>query len=76
MQDYIGLDQHGRPILLERVGAWIIGTVLEASEDLEEFQILHAMCHEILRDMERPEGVKDPRGVVLIIDLDGLLDWS
>jgi len=41
---------------------------------LEEFQILHAMCHEILRDMERPEGVKDPRGVVLIIDLDGLLD--
>lgn len=72
-QDYIGLDRHGRPILLERVGAWIIDSVLEVTKDLEEFRVLHAMCYEILRQMERPEGVKDPRGIVLVIDLEGML---
>lgn len=72
LYDYIGLDQHGRPMLLERVGAWIIGSVLEATEDLEEFQILHAMAYEILRQIERPEGIRDPRGIVLIMDLNGL----
>ena len=59
-------------MLLERVGAWIIGSVLEATEDLEEFQILHAMAYEILRQLERPNGIRDPRGIVLIMDLNGL----
>eukprot|EP00913_Durusdinium_trenchii_P009030 g8493.t2 len=70
--DYIGFDQHGRPVLLERVGAWRVDVVLRATEDLEEFKVLHAMANEILRQMKRPEGIQDPRGFILIIDLNGL----
>ncbi|CAK9088620.1 Sec14 cytosolic factor (Phosphatidylinositol/phosphatidyl-choline transfer protein) (PI/PC TP) (Sporulation-specific protein 20) [Durusdinium trenchii] len=72
LYDYIGFDQHGRPVLLERVGAWRVDVVLRATEDLEEFKVLHAMANEILRQMKRPEGIQDPRGFILIIDLNGL----
>ena len=72
-KDFIGLDKHGRPILVERVGAWNVQAVLDATEDLEKFSILHAMADETLLEMERPSLSKDSRGFVLIIDMDGCL---
>mmetsp|Transcript_38590 Transcript_38590/g.89294 ORF Transcript_38590/g.89294 Transcript_38590/m.89294 type:complete len:231 (-) Transcript_38590:221-913(-) len=75
LYDYIGLDRHGRPVLVERIGAWNVEAVLEATEDLEKFKMLHSMADEILLEMERPAEAKDSRGFVLILDMDGLSAW-
>ena len=70
-KDYVGTDKHGRPLLIERVGAWDIQAVLDATEDLEKFTTLHAMADETLLQMQRPAAAKDPRGFVLIVDMEG-----
>ena len=70
-KDYVGADKHGRPLLIERVGAWDIQAVLDATEDLEKFTLLHAMADETLLQMKRPTTAKDPRGFVLIVDMEG-----
>eukprot|EP00931_Biecheleriopsis_adriatica_P000599 TRINITY_DN100676_c0_g1_i1.p1 TRINITY_DN100676_c0_g1~~TRINITY_DN100676_c0_g1_i1.p1 ORF type:complete len:274 (+),score=56.55 TRINITY_DN100676_c0_g1_i1:18-839(+) len=72
LYDYLGLDKHGRPILLERVGAWNVSNLLLESQDLGRFKTLHAMAAETLATMKRPEDAKDPRGFVLIMDMAGL----
>jgi len=72
LYDYIGLDQHGRPMLVERVGAWNVSEVINASDNLEDFTLLHAMASETLVRMERPPDAPDPRGTVLIMDMEGL----
>ncbi|CAE7923082.1 sec14 [Symbiodinium sp. KB8] len=75
LYDYVGADKHGRPLLIERVGAWDIQAVLDATEDLEKFTLLHAMADETLLQMKRPTTAKDPRGFVLIVDMEGLGIW-
>ncbi|CAE7661341.1 sec14 [Symbiodinium sp. CCMP2592] len=75
LYDYVGADKHGRPVLIERVGAWDIQAVLDATEDLEKFTILHAMADETLLQMQRPATATDPRGFVLIVDMEGLGIW-
>ncbi|CAE7252065.1 unnamed protein product [Symbiodinium pilosum] len=37
--------------------------------------MLHAMADETLLQMARPKGTKDPRGFVLIVDMDGMGAW-
>ena len=65
-KDYLGPDQHGRPILVERVGAWNVQEVLDATEDLENFSMLHAMADETLLQMDRPKSTTDPRGFMIM----------
>lgn len=72
LYDYLGLDQHGRPVLVERVGAWDVSAVLEASQDLERFCSLHAMAAETMARIPRPAGAVDCRGYSLIMDMAGL----
>lgn len=72
LYDYLGLDRHGRPVLVERVGAWDVGALIREAADQDTFQVLHAMAAETLASMLRPPDVKDPRGYVLIMDMQGL----
>ena len=44
---------------------------VQPSKGHPKFEVLHAMANEILRQMKRPEGIQDPRGFILIIDLNG-----
>jgi len=71
LYDYLGVDRHGRPVLVERVGAWDAQAVILAAEPLERFVTLHAMACETLRRFPRPAGTKDVRGTVLVLDLQG-----
>lgn len=70
--DYLGPDQHGRPVMVERVGDWCIDSLLAAIAKPDEFLILHCMACETLHRMARPPGTLDCRGQVLIMDCLGL----
>lgn len=71
LYDYFGPDQHGRPFLIERVGAWDVPRILEASDDLQRFKLLHSMAAETLQTFPRPDNA-DPRGYSLVMDMAGL----
>jgi len=70
--DYLGSDRHGRPILVQRVGAWDLEAVEAAADDSERFVMLNAMVCENLLRLPRPGSARDPRGVVVIMDMEGL----
>jgi len=70
--DYLGVDLQGRPVLVQRVGAWDLEAVEAAAEDTERFVLLNAMVCEFLIRMPRPAKAKDPRGIVVIMDMEGL----
>ncbi|CAK0848990.1 unnamed protein product [Prorocentrum cordatum] len=71
--DFLGLDADCRPVLVQHVGRWdIIAAVEQAAEDLDRFVMLNAMICEVLLRMPRPAGAKDARGVVVIMDMEGL----
>jgi len=70
--DHLGLDKYGRPILVQRVGAWDVGAVEAVAEDIDRFTMLNAMVCEKLLRTSRPPSSKDPRGVVVIMDMEGL----
>jgi hypothetical protein len=73
LYDYLGLDLVGRPVLIERGGAWDVGAIVrEGEKDRQRFTLLHCMAVETLIRMARPAGCIDPRGQVLIMDCDGL----
>lgn len=114
--DYMGPDQHGRPVLVERVGNWNVGKVLESTRSdnkkekevddadkkeneeviddenstdsehkMDSFLTLHNMCCETLMTMDRTtkgnnertdnKVIRDDRGQVIIMDLNGLRPW-
>lgn len=71
--DYLGADKHGRPVMVERVGAWNVPDVLAAAgEDPDAFLRLHCMACETLLTMDRPPDALDGRGQVVIMDCLGL----
>lgn len=72
LYDYLGLDRYGRPVMVERVGAWDVSAVLLVSADSDRFTTLHTMACETLALMRRPGWARDPRGTVLIMDMRGL----
>ena len=73
LYDIIGHDASGRPVLVERCGAWDIEAVLASAEsDPQRFATLHCMVQERMRRQARPAGCCDPYGTVIIIDLAGL----
>lgn len=56
LYNFLGSDQHGRPIMVERCGAWdVCKIVVAAEEDFDKFLKLHAMACETLRRHERPQ---------------------
>lgn len=69
---HLGQDSYGRPILVQRVGAWDIAAVEKAAEDIDQFVILNAMVCERLLRVSRPGYARDPRGIVVIMDMEGL----
>mmetsp|Transcript_23769 Transcript_23769/g.42525 ORF Transcript_23769/g.42525 Transcript_23769/m.42525 type:complete len:273 (-) Transcript_23769:113-931(-) len=77
MYDYLGTDRHGRPVMVERVGAWNVSAVLTAAANDENdnndaFLKLHCMACETLLHMDRPPCTVDGRGQVVIMDCAGL----
>eukprot|EP00930_Biecheleria_cincta_P070000 TRINITY_DN57668_c0_g1_i1.p1 TRINITY_DN57668_c0_g1~~TRINITY_DN57668_c0_g1_i1.p1 ORF type:complete len:319 (+),score=45.45 TRINITY_DN57668_c0_g1_i1:51-1007(+) len=70
--DQLGLDSYGRPIMVQRVGAWDIAAVEKAAENIDQFVILNAMVCERLLRVSRPGHAKDPRGIIVIMDMKGL----
>ena len=71
--DFMGNDSAGRPVLVERCGAWDIPAVVEFAEtDPRRFESLHCMCCELMKKLPRPPGCPDPYGHMVIMDLDGL----
>jgi len=70
--DFLGHDLFGRPVLVERVGAWDVQQVEAATTNLERFVLLNALVCERLVHMPRPASAVDPRGVVVILDMHGL----
>jgi len=70
--DFLGHDLFGRPVLVERVGAWDVRQVEAAAADLERFVLLNALVCEQLVHMRRPASTSDARGVIVVLDMDGL----
>jgi len=71
--DFLGHDRHGRPVMVERVGAWDVQRIAEmAASDPERFVLLHCMAVETMVRMERPADCIDERGQVAIMDCSGL----
>lgn len=70
--DHLGADSYGRPILVQRVGAWDIAAVEKAAENIDQFVFLNAMVCERLLRVSRPGYARDPRGIVVIMDMEGL----
>jgi len=70
--DFLGRDLFGRPMLVERVGAWDVQQIQAAAADLDRFVLLNALVCERLVNMPRPDSAKDPRGIVVVLDMDGL----
>lgn len=63
LYDYLGHGRCGRPVLVERVGAWDVAAVVSAAEgDFDKFSKLHCMACETLKRMPRPTDCRDPRG--------------
>ena len=55
LYNFLGSDQHGRPIMVERCGAWDVSKIVAAAEEgFDKFLKLHAMACETLRRHERP----------------------
>jgi hypothetical protein len=103
--DYMGPDRHGRPVLIERVGRWKVGNILnsiredppaellkanyetetnilqnDSNSKMHSFLTLHVMSCEILMQMDRTATIpkpnlKDDRGQIIIMDLNGLRPW-
>ena len=70
--DFLGPDQYGRPVMVERVGQWDVSEILARAEaDPDHFDLLHCMALEHLQAARRPDGARDPRGHVIIINCDG-----
>lgn len=83
--DYLGTDRHGRPVMVERVGAWDVNEVLaytavnshdkdgvKDDDNVSSFLKLHCIACETKLRMERPPLTLDSRGQVVIMDCAGL----
>mmetsp|Transcript_28921 Transcript_28921/g.43678 ORF Transcript_28921/g.43678 Transcript_28921/m.43678 type:complete len:274 (+) Transcript_28921:215-1036(+) len=70
--DFLGLDKYGRPVMVERVGAWNVRDVMEAAANDDDFLKLHCIACETLIHMDRPNDAVDDRGQVIIMDCQGL----
>ena len=71
--DFLGLDQFGRPVSVERVGAWDVKEIVAAATaDAPGILMSHAIAIETLIRWKRPNNCRDPRGMVFIVDAKGI----